>query len=167
MPNWFDNWDPELEKVKTAIATGFIVPARGYDKHGRIVFIVRQRLADPDVLTVDTLYKTFLMLFTIAMEGNTQAYCKGYVLLSDQEGISLKHAMMMTPGVLRQHMVVFQDSYPMDNQILINNSRLFIYNIPGLLGKFLDMVISAYDEKYRHILRTLPQADYKETLIEV
>ena len=75
--------------------------------------------------------------------------------------------MMMTPGVLRQHMVVFQDSYPMDNQILINNSRLFIYNIPGLLGKFLDMVISAYDEKYRRILRTLPQADYKETLIEV
>ena len=167
LPNWFDNWDPELEEVKTAIASGFMVPARGYDKHGRFVIIVRQKMADPAIMTVDTLYKTFLMLFTIAMEGNAQAYCKGYVILSDQEGISLKHAMMMTPGVLKQHMVVFQDSYPMDNQILINNSRLFIFNLPGLLEKFLNMFISAQDEKYRQILKTLPQENFKETFIEV
>ena len=48
------------------------------------------------------------MLFTLAMEGNKQAYCRGYVILSDQADITLRHAMMMTPGVLKQHMVVFQ-----------------------------------------------------------
>ena len=50
----------------------------------------------------------FMMLFTLAMEGNQQAYCRGYVILSDQADITLRHAMMMTPGVLKQHMVVFQ-----------------------------------------------------------
>ena len=50
----------------------------------------------------------FMMLFTLAMEGNQQAYCRGYVILSDQAHITLRHAMMMTPGVLKQHMVVFQ-----------------------------------------------------------
>ena len=49
-----------------------------------------------------------MMLFTLAMEGNKQAYCRGYVILSDQADITLRHAMMMTPGVLKQHMVVFQ-----------------------------------------------------------
>ena len=103
------------------------------------------------------LVQVFMMLFTLAMEGNKQAYCRGYVILSDQADITLRHAMMMTPGVLKQHMVVFQvaryiyscssiisilylqDSYPMDNQALIANSRLFLVNMPGLLERFLNM----------------------------
>ena len=32
-----------------------------------------------------------------------------------------------------------QDSYPMDNQALIANSRLFLVNMPGLLERFLNM----------------------------
>ena len=57
----------------------------GYDKNGRFVMIMRQKFADPDHFSVHTIYKTLLMLFTIAMEGNRQAYCRGYVILSDQE----------------------------------------------------------------------------------
>ena len=56
----------------------------GYDKNGRFVMIMRQKFADPDHFSVHTIYKTLLMLFTIAMEGNRQAYCRGYVILSDQ-----------------------------------------------------------------------------------
>ena len=37
-----------------------------------------------------------------------QAYSTGYVIISDQEDITIKHAMMLTPGILRKHMVVFQ-----------------------------------------------------------
>ena len=56
----------------------------GYDKNGRFVMIMRQKFADPDHFSVHTIYKTLLMLFTIAMEDNRQAYCRGYVILSDQ-----------------------------------------------------------------------------------
>ena len=29
LPEWFDNWDTDLEEVKTALNAGFIVPIRG------------------------------------------------------------------------------------------------------------------------------------------
>ena len=40
-----------------------------------------------------------------------QAYCRGYVIIADEEDIGLKHAMMLTPSLLKQHMVVFQVGY--------------------------------------------------------
>ena len=140
----------------------------GYDKQGRIVIFVRQRLADPDKFNIDILYKTFLILFTLAMEGNRQAYCRGYVIVSDQDQVTIRHAMMCTsPTILKQHMVVFQDSYPMDNQVLINNSRMFIINMGSILEKFLNIFRSALDQKYQNILRPLGQQDVKEVLKEV
>ena len=60
-------------------------------------------------------------------------------------------------------MAVFQDSYPMDNQTLINNSRLFIIHMPSLLEKFLTMFRAALDEKYQNILRILPKSDIEQT----
>ena len=126
MPAWFADWDPNSEEVRTVLETGAILPLRGYDKQGRFVLIFRQRFADPAIITTDQLYKTFIMLFSIAMEGNhqvsraqfvsslllslchCQAYCRGYVIISDQEDVTIKHAMMLTPAILRQHIVVFQ-----------------------------------------------------------
>ena len=29
LPEWFDDWDTDLEEVKTALEAGFIVPIRG------------------------------------------------------------------------------------------------------------------------------------------
>ena len=132
VPEWFDHWDPTEEGVRTVLDSGGILPLRGYDKKGRFVMIIRQRYLDPAVMTIDQLYKTFIMLFSIAMEGNYQvsqtpfssvchqhylvcyqAYCTGYVIISDQEDITIKHAMMLTPSILRKHMVVFQ-VWPVD-----------------------------------------------------
>ena len=122
-PEWFDDWDPTEQGVRNVLNTGAFLPLRGYDKKGRFVMIVRQRFLDPAVITIDQLYKTFLILFSVAMEENNQvsltwlalshspcwqAYSTGYVIISDQEDITLKHAMMLTPSILRKHMVVFQ-----------------------------------------------------------
>ena len=52
----------------------------------------------------------------------------------------------------------------MDHQILIDNSLLFIINMPGLLESFVNMVRSALDEKYRKILRPLRRQDTLEIL---
>ena len=130
IPEWFDQWDPTEAGVRTVLDSGGILPLRGYDKKGRFVMIIRQRYLDPAIMTIDQLYKTFIMLFSIAMEENyqvswppftcvttgllpcyhsdQQAYSTGYVIISDQEDITIKHAMMLTPGILRKHMVAFQ-----------------------------------------------------------
>ena len=33
LPSWFDDWDPNIEMVKLAIAEGIILPARGNQKN--------------------------------------------------------------------------------------------------------------------------------------
>ena len=71
-PEWFDDWDPTEQGVRNVLNTGAFLPLRGYDKKGRFVMIVRQRFLDPAVITIDQLYKTFLILFSIAMEENNQ-----------------------------------------------------------------------------------------------
>ena len=72
MPAWFDDWDASSESVQRILEAGAILPLRGYDKKGRFVLIIRQRFADPSIMTTEDLYKTFIMLFSIAMEQNYQ-----------------------------------------------------------------------------------------------
>ena len=72
LPAWFDDWDASSEAVQRVLEAGAILPLRGYDKEGRFVIIIRQRFADPAVMTTDDLYKAFMMLFSIAMEQNYQ-----------------------------------------------------------------------------------------------
>ena len=52
----------------------------------------------------------------------------------------------------------------MENQLLIDNSLLFIINMPGLLERVVNMFRSALDEKYKKILRLLPSHDTQEIL---
>ena len=52
----------------------------------------------------------------------------------------------------------------MDNQLLIENSRLFIINMPGMLEKFVNMFRAAQDEKYKNIMRPLPKLDTQQIL---
>ena len=52
----------------------------------------------------------------------------------------------------------------MENQLLIDNSLLFIINMPGLLERFVNMFRSALDEKYKKIMRPLPSHDTQEIL---
>jgi len=168
LPSWFDDWDPKLESVSRILNAGVYLPLRGFDKKGRYVILVRQQYADPALMTTDDCYKAFLMVFSLALEGNTQAYTKGYVMISDQDAVTTSHAMMiMTPGVMRKHTVVFQDSYPMDNEILIRNSRLFILNMPSLIERFFNMFLGYLDEKYKTMIKILPRGDYDTLKQEV
>ena len=167
LPAWFDDWDPTLENVLRILDAGVYLPLRGFDKHGRYVILVRQKYVDPVTMTTDDCYKAFMMIFTIALEGNLQAYTRGYVMISDQEGVTTSHAIMMTPGVMKKHTVVFQDAYPMENKVLIKNSRLFMLNMPSLIEKFFNMFLSYLDEKYKTMIKILPKGDYEALKEEV
>merc|ERR1712080_147427 len=88
LPAWFDNWDPSQEKVREILDAGVFLPLKGYDKHGRIVILVRNGMANPTTMNIDDLYRTSLMLMELSQEGDIQPLFKGYVLLSDFEGIT-------------------------------------------------------------------------------
>ena len=108
------------------------LPLRGYDRQGRYCILVRQARADPAIMTADQCYRAFLLIFSVALEGNLQAYTRGYCLLSDQDGVTASHAMMLTPAIMRKHTVVFQDSYPMDNKahtITVSGNELLLKSL--------------------------------------
>ena len=57
-----------------------------------------------------------------------------------------------------------QDAYPFEHPILIDNSLLFIINMPGLLERFVNMFRAALDEKFRKLMRPLPREDTQSVL---
>ena len=57
-----------------------------------------------------------------------------------------------------------QDAYPFEHPILIDNSLLFIINMPGLLERFVNMFRAALDEKFRKLMRPLPSQDTQSVL---
>ena len=99
-PEWFDDWDPTDEGVRKVLETGAFLPLRGYDKKGRFVMIVRQRFLDPALITIDQLYKTFLILFSVAMEENNQVSLTWLVTESQPLLAGLQHRIRhhLRPG---------------------------------------------------------------------
>ena len=167
LPAWFSDWDPQEENIKQVMKAGVYLPMRGFDKEGRYVILIRQSLVDPDNMISDDCYKVFLMLLTLAMEGNVQACTRGVVVVSDQDGVGAGHALMMTPTVLKRQTVVFQDAFPMTNKTLIKNSRLIMMNAPTLIQKLLKTVLSYMDEQYRTMVKIIPRGNYEALKAEV
>ena len=63
VPEWFDNWDVEEERVKGMVKQGLYVKLKGYDKEGRFVFLNRSGKLDPDTQKVEDQFRLgFLML---------------------------------------------------------------------------------------------------------
>ena len=162
LPAWFDNWDPAQEQLQAIFSAGIYLPLRGYDKQGRYVILIRTGQVIPGTMTVDDCYKAFIMLFALTLEGNVQAHTKGMVLILDEEGITTSHAFMMTPPTLKKLMLVFQEAYPMDNDVLIEMSLLYFFNMPKVLKKFFSLFLSFLNDKYKKMLKNHPSGGYDD-----
>ena len=53
---------------------------------------------DPDTMKKDDIFKTITMMNEFALDGDTQAVIRGFVLLSDMEGMTLGKTVGITPG---------------------------------------------------------------------
>ena len=40
-PEWYDNWDPLDPAMQEILNSGMLLPLPGYDKHGRLIILVR------------------------------------------------------------------------------------------------------------------------------
>ena len=91
-------------------------------------------------MKVDDLYKVALMLLDLALEENTQvtrldtasddqcllfsqAAVHGIVVIYDIGGVTTSHTLMMTPAIMKKHVVVFQVG---EKKIVILTSELSV-----------------------------------------
>lgn len=149
LPAWFDNWDPSGEKVQEILDAGVFLPLKGYDKHGRTVILVRNGVANPNTMNIDDLYRTSLMLMELSQEGDFQPQLKGYVLLSDFEGLTFSHTLMTSPAIAKKHCIVLEQAYPMDNEKQIAASSLLFINMPKLMQSVFSMYLSFQKEEFK------------------
>eukprot|EP00090_Calanus_glacialis_P005872 TRINITY_DN14569_c0_g1_i1.p1 TRINITY_DN14569_c0_g1~~TRINITY_DN14569_c0_g1_i1.p1 ORF type:complete len:304 (-),score=96.45 TRINITY_DN14569_c0_g1_i1:50-904(-) len=167
LPVWFDNWDPAQASLEAIFSAGIYLPLRGYDKKGRYVSLLRIKQVNPGTMAVDDIYKCFIMLFAMLLEGNIQAQTKGQVMILDEEGFTTSHAFMMTPSTLKKLMVVFQEAYPMDNEDLIQMSLLYFLNMPKIMKKFFSLFMSFMNDKYKQMVCTPSSAGYDDLIAEL
>ena len=152
-PSWFLEWDPRDETVQNVLQTGMFLPLRGFDKRGRYPILVRLGQMIPSKMTAEECWKQIIMMFNLINEGNLQAQTKGMVVIIDLENMNSSHVGLVNPSLIRKLLVVFQDAYPMDNEILLSLSNAYFLNMPKMMEKFVNIAISFLNKKYKKILK--------------
>ena len=147
---------------------GVFLPLHGYDRQGRYCFLVRLAQLSPSTMQAENCFKVFIMMvrngnhlispfcniclkpqFALTMEGNRQANTKGMCMIVDMEGMTVSHATMMTPTLLKKLVVLFLETYPLDNDTLTELSRLYFLNMPKLLEKLFALFLSFLNKRVR------------------
>jgi len=156
LPTWFDNWDPRLPEIKNIIKAGIYIPLPGYDKHGRKVIVMRGGLSDPNTMKKEDEFKASGMLMESALNGDKQAVIRGIVLLQDLEGMTLSHALAVSPAVMKKAMTVWQDAYPS------RPKALHFLNMPSAMESVFKMAQGFQNEKMRARNHVHPVGDYSK-----
>ena len=153
IPAWFAEFSPTDPEIQSVLQAGVFLPLRGYDQHGRYALLMRLGQLDPGSMSVDKCWQLIIMMFSLVNEGNVQAQTKGMVVILDLEGMSSSHSSLINPNLIRKLLVVFQEAYPMDNEILLGLSNIYFLNMPKVLEKIVQICISFLNKKYRKILK--------------
>lgn len=149
LPCWFGAWEPREPQVEEVLRAGVFLPLHGYDRQGRYCFLVRLAQLSPSTMQAENCFKVFIMMFALTMEGNRQANTKGMSIIVDMEGMTVSHATMMTPTLLKKLVVLFLETYPLDNDTLTELSRLYFLNMPKVLEKLFSLFVSFLTKRLR------------------
>ena len=149
MPCWWGSWDPQDQEVEEVLAAGVFLPLQGFDRQHRYTFLVRLSQMSPYSMEAENIFKVFITIFTLITEGNRQAQTKGMCAIVDMEGMTVSHATMLTPTLLKKLVVLFLEAHPVDNDTLTARSRLYFLNMPKILEKMFSLFLSFLTKKLR------------------
>ena len=71
----------------------------------------------------------------------------------DMAGMTTSHATMISPGLLKKLVVVFLEAFPMDNDTLVELSKLYFLNMPKILEKLFSIFLSFLNKKLRKTIK--------------
>lgn len=152
LPKWFDNWDSSEPNLQKIIEAGVFLPLQGFDKLGRYSILVRMGKVIPATMTAEDCYKVLIMIFNMVIEGNIQSQTKGMAIVMDLDGMGTSHSSLINPSLVKKLLVVFQEAFPMDNDILLELSSIYFLNMPKILEKLI-MVVLSFLKKYKSIVK--------------
>ena len=131
---------------------GVFLPLQGFDKLGRYSILVRMGKVMPATMSAEDCYKVLIIIFNMVIEGNVQSQTKGMAIVMDLEGMGTSHSPLLNPSLDKKLLVVFQEAFPFDNDILLQRSSVYFLNMPKILEKLI-MVVLSFLKKYKSIVK--------------
>ncbi|XP_046383324.1 retinol-binding protein pinta-like isoform X2 [Ischnura elegans] len=112
VPEWYSKRDPELPEVQEMLKMGTFLPLLDKNDRGQQVVLIRAAVHDPRKHQQNDLFKTSNMLVDLMVHEDELISVYGVVAIVDLKGVSLGHALQMTPSIIWKAVHAWQDCYP-------------------------------------------------------
>ncbi|XP_067007751.1 retinol-binding protein pinta [Anabrus simplex] len=140
VPEWFSQRDPTLQQLQELLTIGVFLPLRHPDPEGRLVCIIRAAAHNPHVHLQNDVFKIGKMILDLAVEEDISELSSvyGVVAIFDLNGVTLAHALQMTPAVIKKAVHAWQDCYPLRTRRLdFINAPIYVNVILNIFRKFM------------------------------
>lgn len=111
-PDWFANRDPFLPVLQQLFSLGVFLPLRKTNETGSMIVIIRACVHNPKVHTISNVLKASMMILDVATRDNKSVSLYGIVAVIDLKGVSLGHALQLTPSLIKRLVHSWQGCYP-------------------------------------------------------
>ncbi|CAO1423148.1 unnamed protein product [Diamesa tonsa] len=134
---WFLNRDPHLPEMADLLEVGAFLPLRLKDKENRQIVIIRTAAHNPSLHKQNNVFKLGKMILDVLVANDESIGVYGTRAIFDMKGISMGHAMQMTPSIIKRA-VDSWESYPARTQSLeFVNSNLGINVVLDVFRSFM------------------------------
>ncbi|XP_039302689.1 retinol-binding protein pinta-like [Solenopsis invicta] len=128
LSEWYTNKDPFRPEMQELLDLGIFVPLRKPDSQGRIVFLIRPTLNDPNVHEIPNIIKICLLTVETAMKYYPAGSIYGVAFYIDGSNPTVRHILQFSPFVLKNIAHLWQKCYPMRCQ------KIVFFNISKILN---------------------------------
>ncbi|KAK0093867.1 hypothetical protein PV326_012435 [Microctonus aethiopoides] len=137
-PDWFSDRHPFSPELQEIFNLGYFLPLRELDAEGRMIIILRVTIHNPRKHQFAHLIKGGKMILDIATKNNVMVSLHGVVVIMDMTGVSLRHALQLTPNVIQRLVHSWQECYPLRIQSFnVVNAPIHINTVLSIFKQFM------------------------------
>lgn len=102
MPEFFDNRDPQNEKLQRVMSLGLSLPLPLIDESsGRRLYLIRQGAYNPSEISILDVMKVSYMITDLLIWEDDNTIIAGETVLIDLKGLSFAHISQLNPTLLK------------------------------------------------------------------
>lgn len=139
VPEWFNQRDPTLPPLMDLLKLGVFLPLRNKDEEGRTVVLIRAAVHDPYKQKQSDVFKIGKMLVDLLLETDEIISIYGVFAIVDLQGVTLGHALQLTPPVIKKAVHAWQDCYPVRTRSMeFINAPVYVNVVLNIFRKFMN-----------------------------
>ncbi|KAK5645324.1 hypothetical protein RI129_006624 [Pyrocoelia pectoralis] len=159
-PEFLRNRDPLRPELQELLKLGVLIPLKKSSDSGapRVLLLHDCGGGDSEAVSVANMVKVALMIMDILVNEDDNFVIAGHIVLHNFKGVTLNHAAQLTPIMVNNILVCFQNSYPSrPKEFHYINTPSFFNNIFNVVKLFmvekLKKRIKIYNKDYQNDLR--------------